>query len=703
MAKPIHTASPHLVNLSVMDELMQLSDSLITSTQLLCQIAKPPLDGACLLFVCEGAERSFAAAMTLLNKPNALAIGIRAQLKDLVHACREIYANQEIVDVYKTLTRRLLPNPAWAAMAKLGDLESDTCTGVAAAIGVNLALAWVGQKQLADGYMSRLRKSIPMETVRAADLLEQLPIRMEFLDDGWSRQLLKFLPDFWALFDSQVHAPQPEKTLDQKALSEWKGRAAYPSYRRRAAVLDKTCMSMGQIARACRVPACGGFQSREEHQTAMWLIGFSGLNAETVHGVPIVSCASNCQEENWTIRYNLEAGALLRDYSALASDSATPEGKLSEPASFVCPLPAPTSIANFINARCAGENSIQTFGDLIPDLRTLKSEWPLFPSFEEMKPSWARWNRTAGPLMRQLGIDNFLTGIMVGDVGQTARSKMYYARVHITEIWTAARKIYAHLGWGEPVAAPQNQMAFGSQVVPSFETIQALDASSLNHLENLLPGKRSGVDTEFAFHNKYVVSLGFRFMVRFTLRAAKEIALSASIHETCDETADIEEKSSADRKGGIAAPITDAAREEIQCLRAHCKALLRRLEKRNFKGAVMDWLAAVGNHEEVPLLMCIDSQGRLKAVGTNTVLNEVCGDYRLADDFGRKWNENAMRLAGCRTSDIDRMLRHEVAGQETTSSVADASEAVWIRRTKTVVEPLHQALFPKPLRGLRKE
>jgi hypothetical protein len=686
-----------------MDELMEASTSLKTSTQRLCQIAKPPLDGACLLFVCEGAEHAFAAAMILLTEPNGLAISVHAQLKELVHSCREVYTNREIVDVYKTMNRRLHPFPAWGAMAKLGELASGTCTGVAAALGVNLGLAWAEKKQLAGGYMAALRKSIPTETIPVADLLEKIQDLAEFANDGWSKQLVKFLPEFWESFDSHEHPPRPEKTFDEKALSEWKGRAAFASYRRRAAVLDKTCMSMGQIASACRMDAFGGFHSLEEHQTAMWLIGFSGLNAETVYRVPIIRSASNCQEENWTIRYNLETDFLLRDYSALASDSATPEGKLSEPASYICPLPAPTNIANFIHTRCVGENSIQTFGDLIPGLRTLKSEWPLFPSFEEMKPSWARWGRTMGPLMRQLGVDNFLTGIMVGDLGQTAKSKMYYTRVHITEIWSAAQKIYAHLGWGEPVATPQNQIAFGSQVVPSFEAIRALDASSLNHLERLLPGKHSGLDKEFAFHNKYILSLGFRFMVRFTLRSAKEIALFASIDEACDDTVDLEEKSSADRKGGIAALITDAAREEIQCLRAHCKALLHRLQKRSFKGAVMDWLAAVANHDEVPLLMCIDSRGHLKAVGTNTVLKEVCGDYRLADDFGRKWNENAMRLAGCRTGDIDRMLRHEVAGQETTSSVADASEAVWIRRTKAVVEPLHQALFPTQLHGLRKE
>ena len=183
MAKPIHTTSLSFVHLTVMDELMNVSDSVNTSIRTLCDIAKPPLDAACLLFVCRGAERAFGAAMATLHKPNAHAISVHAQLKELTIACQTIYAKRELVDIYTTMKRRLRANPGWAVLAKLGSMDPTACDGIAAAIGVNVGLAWAGKKLMALTYLHSLRQLLPSEDTSATELLSDLARRVELGDE----------------------------------------------------------------------------------------------------------------------------------------------------------------------------------------------------------------------------------------------------------------------------------------------------------------------------------------------------------------------------------------------------------------------------------------------------------------------------------------------------------------------------------------
>ena len=65
-----------------------------------------------------------------------------------------------------------------------------------------------------------------------------------------------------------------------------------------------------------------------------------------------------------------------------------------------------------------------------------------------------KWARTPGPLLRQIGIDALLAALLTGDMGVTARSKLYYCLIQPQEIWDAAGKAYKALGLGDAVKMP---------------------------------------------------------------------------------------------------------------------------------------------------------------------------------------------------------------------------------------------------------
>ncbi len=245
-------------------------------------------------------------------------------------------------------------------------------------------------------------------------------------------------------------------------------------------------------------------------------------------------------------------------------------------------------------------------------------------------------------------------------------------------------------------------LPFGCLVVPTVEQLIKIDEKNLALIEELRPARRNtNLRTHIAFHDAVTRALAFRLMLRFALRVATILPLLASIFEQLDCTVDLPEKSSRGRRGGLPAIITRAAKAELHSYRLHCTALRRKLSSLYFRGTAMQWLTDVINHRNVPLLALIQEHGVPNYLGTHMVLTETNKTARVANDFGRKWTENALRLKRCSSCDTDRVMRHEVEDQKANSTAADSSEHIWIARTSEVIDAVNAQIFKKPLTGLR--
>jgi len=337
-----------------------------------------------------------------------------------------------------------------------------------------------------------------------------------------------------------------------------------------------------------------------------------------------------------------------------------------------------------------------------PGLDLIQPQGSLYPSLSDMAPSWARWSRTWGPLARQIGLDNFVAAAICGNLGLTARSKQYYILLGSDEVWNACRRLYERLNFGVPVAMPVGTVSFGVTVVPSASTLRRLDTEFVAGLESLRPPNRGDEGQVLVFHNRFVRVLTSRLAVWVDLREATEISISAAVDERRDLCVDLFEKASAGRRGGMPAVICDDMRAALQNYRLHCAALYDRLLTFGWHGAVMDWLQGVIQRRDVPLLATIPSRKRAVPVGTAEVIKRLPGASVLVPDWGRKFNENGLRLLGVQTRDIDRQQRHEVQGQETNTSISDDSERAWVDRIKPALNTLSRDIFKARLNGLRR-
>lgn len=113
-----------------------------------------------------------------------------------------------------------------------------------------------------------------------------------------------------------------------------------------------------------------------------------------------------------------------------------------------------------------------------------------------------------------------------------------------------------------------------------------------------------------------------------------------------------------------------------------------------FSGLAFDWI------KDIPLADPSLANWRAypHPMGTADIIG---AKLPLADDFGRKVIENWTRQHSALTRDTDRMLRHEVLGQESNNSASDHAEAAWARRIMPVMDQLATELFPISIHGLR--
>lgn len=696
--KPIDTSNTSLYEVGIQQRIrVQIEQTDAAALETFTRSIQHPADMPLLLTVLRGAMRAFEAAIELIDSPNQDGLQLLGLLQGLYFTTEESYQDNGVVDVPSSLNRRLTEFQAWKTLAKIGGMDAPIGSSAIVGMGVMLGLALAGKKDIANGYCSRVHKDLENSSIE----MESLLIRPS-ADPicHWHSQFYKFWLEFFATFSTSPLEEGEQVNIHRAVKGRWIGRSAYPSSRLRAGIQDSTCLSSEQVRIAMHHDGRGVFSSREEFQFALWLVGTSGAPVEAVHQIPVVCGNLDIGiDDDWSIYIDTDEKLLKRDYSALAKGAAIANKSGSEASSYIYHTHIPKDFDALLS-RLSLRPEAQTIGDLIPALKLIRSEGVLYPSTSEFRPTWARWSRTLGALFVNEGEDTFLTATHFGDFGLCAKSKLFYASVSKSEAWRFQNRVYQRIGWGSCTATPSTTLNFGSRIVPSdlqltssFELVSSL-------VSQCRPARRRTLSDLVEFHNCFAASFYLRVMLRLSLRSSSESLLTADIRPG-DLSVDLDEKSSQGRFGGMAAPLTKSFHEDLLAYRTHIRAFINLTSVATDLPGVKHWGEAALNLESVPLVCIINSDGSIQNLSSLTTLRTLSLDSILAADFGRKWNENAARLAGFSSRDIDRLLRHEVLGQETTSSISEGSEYAWSKRMGLQLDALHSKVIRSSLHGLR--
>jgi len=657
-----------------------------------------PVDSACLLLVIRGIQTCIQSALSLIPDLNDRGKQLLTSLDLLESACSELYSEMGIVDSFATLDRKLTQFSGWSTFAFLADNQIPSSSGRVVAAGMELVCKLVtdGNPLVAPVFMRDLARGRVDVGITSADFLNQIHYNILDSEDlpDWFARSKKNFHTLYSIFSNSPPPPPPPPTLEERVTAKWRADSAYPRFRLRAGVLDKTCLSQFQVDHILR--NIGAMQIQQGiFNVILWHAGFCGVTFNTLSEVPL-RCASLT---NWVICIDLEAGLLWRDFTCMARDASslkTDGGSIA--ASYLFAIPIPPDVLETLRQRTIAFQSASNLGGLAPELADMNSRSCIYKASGDILPTWARWARTCGILMRKQGTDNLLAGVITGKLAHTAKSKMYYCCISHQEIWSASASIYQALKFEPPGAMPAGLLDFGASVVPNMARINELELDKLALLEGLRTMSKGDQSRVIEFHNAYVIALAFRFCCLLALRESAALNLFADIDETVDITVDIDDKTNQGKGGALPVVICQHLKDLIILYRAHCKALLARLSRTAGFEAFCDWLQEVIQGEHVPLLCTFEKYGRPQCVGTSDVLQ---GHQGLAPDFGRKLQENWLRKRAVLTRDTDRQLRHEVLGQESYSSATEHTEFSWAIRVLPHLDALAEELFPNQIHGLR--
>jgi hypothetical protein len=231
--------------------------------------APPPLECWKLLAVCAGASGCVAAAISQLKQPNQRALAIRAEVQALAAACIDEYERRGESD---TETGRSSGHPAWFALSESGGTEGLDDHAAARAIGVELSLSWLKGKKMAAAFSIGAAAALAEDALRGMPLVELFRAGEGVRLPHWVKYSKSAYVDFLTEFEAAPPSPPEPRSFEERAKTELRCRAAFASFRRRAGILDDTCLSRRQIKEALAYKSPDIFRSLKERRAALWIV-----------------------------------------------------------------------------------------------------------------------------------------------------------------------------------------------------------------------------------------------------------------------------------------------------------------------------------------------------------------------------------------------------------------------------------------------
>lgn len=425
------------------------------------------------------------------------------------------------------------------------------------------------------------------------------------------------------------------------------------------------------------------------------LVAISGFTPDLLLSAPL---ADPTRLPSADIYLDLEQGTLNIDHSGLVREAAASlPGCI--PASLVCAKPLPTQLQKNLLERHARLPGATTLADLYPGDSCPANDAPVYPNKDMICPSWARFRNSIGSHLRRLGLDSLLASAISGRFWHIPKSKLYYMTLPRAELQTGFESFYALVDWGR-AATLRDGPAFGSQVVPTIDSVKAHDQILMQACVNWEPGKHSGLERLIRYHNCFMQLLGFRLSCLLALRETTALGVTADVDEREDRWIPIYDK---DVLHPLPMPLATFTRETFRAIRVHCQAMRGRLiVLGEGKSHLARWCFAVTNHQAVPLLQLARGPSTIFDLPTRSFL-QPHDEWRLPPDYGRKLMENELRRQGLRSNEVDAFLRHDVEGQSLLCSTAHHQhQATWVR-TMQAVDRVAKMCFGSMAYGLAKE
>jgi hypothetical protein len=672
------------------------SEEVQNSFNVLVRTLSPPHGLPALQLATSGLVRCLVSAAKFIPTPNEKLTKLVEGMQELEMLLATELVSAGRATAVSELAGTKTRHPEWNWLAEIGRSSSHLLAETY--LGFQLLIAIDQTKRLKHSQVKRAKDLRKEEDVTEKELTIFIHGEMpdQFLGQSWALNLIRAWRIVLKAYSEDAEPPKP--TSRERLASQMLSATMHGSTQVRAGALSHRQLSPRQHAEATTAIWRGICEDTLSGALGVMAV-VSTFSVDVIAELPI---QHSTLESDWEVTIDVEAGTLLVDYRSLVPEASKPLSSCV-PSTFVSVRPLPLALSKNLRTRLLQYPEAQLLRDLYPTDPAPDPAGPIFRSPDGIQPTWGRLRNSTSRVLRHLGLDAFVVGAVTGDFTIVPRSKWYYSSISAGEIEHGFKALYASLGWGEPVAI-EHKLNFGCQVVPQEAAIKALDKQLVQDLQDAAPGRNTAAALLMKFHNCYMHLLGSRMSLLLALRETKEFNVLANFDQEEDDWIPIHDKNVPNDIGYMAVPTCNFLRETIRAHRRHCHAMHARLQTLGLGNSdLARWCLQVIRKSKVPLLCIAENTDLLRPLATIDFMTRAEGGVVLPPDFGRKAMENLLRGERLRSSDIDSVLRHRLAGQGHTNATSDFNPGDLLLRFEFSMKNITSRLYGSVVFGLSKE
>jgi len=467
----------------------------------------------------------------------------------------------------------------------------------------------------------------------------------------------------------EAHPPTtPRPAVADPLADHIRQRLAYSSARRRQGVVHRAAMPLSEIRALCAELRIRS--ERGDSKATLTLLGLLvGIAPSRTPGIPLESGSTTA------VSLDTRRASIRIDYAQVFIGGAAnaPGNETALPATHVLLKPLPVFLAQIVTATHARNPTATTVGDLFGSDVPGGNE-PMDSNIHgRLRATAARLSSGLAAFILHLGIDRYDAALVSGDLSLIPRSRFFYVRSNAERFGAACRRTFAELGLGE--CAPLDTVfPFGSQVVPTPASVQAVHQRLREQLEASRPGRKRELEALIAHHNQFMIAAAWFLSFVIGSRAMRRMDIFADRCWPGMTVMEYGDKRSGPFRRLQPVLLCTSAQRQVTAVWNHLTHLSARVSRLGVDPAVpwLKHLDAALRQRAVPLLFLVRREMPLPIATAHCQLG-VDRTIRLAPNAGRHFWQTTLLDCGVSSEAIDVWARHANGGTEPMTSTSIAS------------------------------
>lgn len=464
-------------------------------------------------------------------------------------------------------------------------------------------------------------------------------------------------------------------------------RQLYANDKQRQSVNDRTTVSSSEFIQLAGKLYAGAVDFNI-HSIAVITSAIVGLPLHLLLQLPILENYLS----DWVLGIDITSGVIKLDMGQIFPGKAKPRDHqaLYKEASPILVKPLPKFLHEIFKQLFHQTRQAKTIGDLLQSEKVQTKS----PEFSESKFI----NSVARFAIKSCSIDQYEACLIANDFRSIPASKTYYRQTTRQIIWEVSSTFYQKIGWGEPVSYTDG-LSVGSRMVGKDEMIVKIFTDLGNALKNTKPSNRANIQTLLKFHDQFCAYTATFTIFCLALRNANPIRILSADYDSNRDYLLLDDKHVMGDASKQPVVITSSLSTQLQYWRIHCRSLLLRLRRLQYKDkSFIKMLEEVVDQKSSPMFVMSTAPYSASVAAVAKFWT-----VPLVENFARHFWESKFSEVGVSARFSSAQLRHQVSGNLNWSGASDLVLTELVKKISVAQEKVLADLCIYPNHGLSKK